>query len=368
MNTLTPPSNPSADGIDPTQVFYQEPLDESRPVINMPIDEYRNLTQEERDARSGDIFEFPTAKEPVPSLLRPIWPGLTPAQREQYAGDPNSQRDLRIVQYPSNARIALNEQAHADRRADEMNQQQQNPAQPTPQEPEVRPAEASKPDSARLESLTKEYVNAVYSKFRGTDPKAPETELYKSLKNATDPEIVKIRELLYGKTDGGQDSDSGLYDVFRNGQESAETVMKRLDNVPGSTAEEKLKYLEDAIEKVKQYKADFEKPKVPQQPPTPTPAPVVEPPEATSQSVLMPEEADAVSSSVTVSGMDVAERRRVGLFDASNTDDVVARLNAGEVLPIWTPEDMKVALNGLKRAGEVEWYEYLEMQAKLRFG
>jgi len=347
-------------------------LNESRPVTRMNIDDYRNLTQEQRDDLSGNYIEFPTAKQPVPALLAPIWNQLTPAQQQQYAGDPNSQKDLRITQYPSNQRIAENEQKHAEQRA-LMNQQQQQQQvtqpQPTPEVTPTTPVEAPKPDTARLESLAKEYVNSVYSKFRGTDPKAPETAIYKSLKNATDPEIVKIRELLYGKTDGGQDSDSGLYDVFRNGKESAETVMKRLENVPGATAEEKFKYLEDALEKVKQYKADFEKPKAPvQQPVQPAPDDSTTKPPVTSSQSFTPLESGVVSSNVPVVQNSTVTQNRSLVFNPADTDDVVARMQAGEDLPIRTVEDMKVALRGLKNAGQTDWYEYLEMQAKLKFG
>jgi hypothetical protein len=350
MNGLIPPSTPSIGTSDVPGAITLKELNESRPVTRMTIDEYRRLTQKQKDDLSGNYIEFPTAKQPVPALLVPIWNDLTNEQKLAFAGDPNSQTDLRITQYPSNERIADNEDKHAERRAaeEQARQEKQKPS-----------TDAPKPDTTRLENLTKEYVNSVYSKFRGTDPKAPETELYKSLKNATDPEIVKIRELLYGKTDGGQDNDRGLYDVFRNGKESVEIVMKRLQNVPGSTVEEKLKYLEGAIEKVKQYKVDFEKPKVPQKPPPQTGPPPVN----RSQSLLTEPSAGLGRSGGP--GTNVTENRSV-TFDPSNTEEVVAQLQAGEVLPIRSSEDLEVALSGLENAGEMEWYEYLEKQAALR--
>jgi hypothetical protein len=357
MNGQTPASDPTN---IPGVVTLKE-LNESRPVTQMTIDDYRRLSQDDRDNLSGNYIEFPTAKTPVPALLAPIWGTLTPEQQTRYAGDLNSQTNLRITQYPSNQRIAENQQRHADYR----NQQQvQNPnpvSQPAMQlantRADVQSVEPPKTETARVESLTREYVNSVYSKFRGTDPKAPASELYKSLKNATDPEIIKIRELLYGKTDGGQDNDSGLYDVFRNGKESAETVMKRLKNVPGATTEEKIKYLEAAIEKVKKYKEDFGKPKPPVQPaPKPTTLPGTP-----------PLDSGTVPPNVSVQDPVVPQKKNVP-FNPADTSDVIARLQTGELLPVKTVEEMKVALSALKQAGETDWYEYLQLQAKVRFG
>lgn len=370
VTSMSSPSAPDASNVQGGITLEQ--LNQGRQVTRMSIDDYRARTQKQRDDLSGNFIEIPTAKTPVPALLIPIWDTLTDEQKLLYAGDPNSQKDLKITQYPSNQRIDENLQARAEQRA-QMNQQQQlqNPSrepQPTPQgtpppKPEVvAPVAAPKPDAARLEGITKQYVDSLYSKFRGTDPKAPETELYKSLKNATDREIIKIRELLYGKTDGGQDNDIGIYDVFRNGKESAETVLKRLNIVQGATIEEKFKYLEDAIEKIKQYKADFGEPKVPTQPATPKPLT----PPVTSQST--PEvEPGVVTTNVPVQNSSLTETRNV-TFNPADTDDVVARLKAGQELPVRNFGEIKVALNGLRNAGEDQWYAHLQKQAKLRFG
>lgn len=338
MNRLVPPTTPS---INTTDGVTLEELNKSRPVNQMSMDKYRTLSQKQRDGLSGNSIDFQTAMDPVPPLLRPIWKDLTNEQKIAFAGDPNSQNNLRITQYPSNEKIAENEAKHADKRA-EMNPQQ-------------KPVEALKPDAARLASLTKEYGDALYSKFRGTDPNAPETELYKSLKNATDPATVKIRELLYGKIDGGQDTDTGLYDVFRNGKDDADTVMKRLAKVPGSTVEEKLQYLEEAIEQVKQYKVTFGKPKakVPQ--------------ESVREATASVDSSKVVPTNAAVQEKSPTEASKA-TFDPLNTDDIVKRLKAGEVLPISSAEDLKVVLNGLKSAGQTDWYEYVQRQAEARLG
>ncbi len=55
-------------------------------------------------------------------------------------------------------------------------------------------------------------------------------------------------------------------------------------------------------------------------------------------------------------------------FDPLNTDDIVKRLKAGEVLPISSAEDLKVVLNGLKSTGQTDWYAYVQKQAEARFG
>jgi len=346
-----------------------QPNQQSAPVHKTTVQAYNKLSQKEKDKLSGNVNEFDTYNPSgeVPALLIPIYKNLTPEQKAQL--HPETRTNLRILAYPSNQEIARRADERVSQRAaggeassggqaleasPEISQPQlpsESPKVKTPTVPAV------KPDTSRLESLAKSYNDSVYSQFRGTDSKAPMTEIYKSLKNATDPEIVKIRELLYGKTDGGQDGDIGLYDVFRSGKSSSETIMKRLDKVPGSTTEEKLKYLEDAAEQVKQYKADFGKPKVAKSPPTPTPTPAEPQPVGEQKPDSMVNSKSAVVGEPEIKNELSANR---------DTDDANKMfVNTGELLSDSSGEKVNVQRSSgrsVQTSGDLGWDEYLRNQ------
>lgn len=76
-----------------------------------------------------------------------------------------------------------------------------------------------------VETVIKEYKNGIYGKFRGTVESEPPSKAYVELQKEENREL---REMLYGKNDGGQDSDSGLYDILRNGEVDAKVVLERM--------------------------------------------------------------------------------------------------------------------------------------------
>jgi hypothetical protein len=222
-------------------------LDETRESLaekRMTAEEYESLSAEEKDDLCGSKITIPTDhSQKTPSLLD----GMSYA--DEY--DNAQRKDYFFTPECSEEKVA------------ELQEERQ--AAVPDKQVEEKPVEDSRTDEQRLranmakvETLSVTYMEDIYGKFRGTDKEAEPTAMYKSLQEATDPELIELRGLLYGETDGGQDSDSGLYDLIRNGKVANEEVLARIEeNITGDSTEEKLGKVEEALERLAVYEQDF---------------------------------------------------------------------------------------------------------------